>query len=112
MKSNYYSGGNRAVIDGVPTKVASWVGELGNDAEYREAIKPREHKGAYYQGGLRLILGGIPTRLSANVKGWKAGNKAALYKGSQTAQEAAALKAQVAILFPYREEADAKSQAA
>lgn len=79
--NTYYSTGKKGSLDGVPVWRPKWWGELGNDAEFREATKPRGFKGAYYAGGYRLTIDGVPIRLAAHVKGWKPGNKAALCKG-------------------------------
>jgi hypothetical protein len=100
MSKDYYKGGKRVSIDGVPCKVASWVGQLGNDKEFREATKPRGVSPAYYEGGYRLVLGGIPTRLAPHVKGWKAANKAKLYQGSADSKEQREVEDQATILFP------------
>lgn len=97
-KSSYYNGGKRVTIDGVPTKVAAWYGELGNDAEYREAIKPREFKGAYYAGGYRRIIGGVPIRLAAQVKDWPERLKSALGKGTAARREHDELRRQARAL--------------
>ncbi len=101
--ASYYKGGKKLIIDGVPCKVASWVGELGNDREFLEATRPRsgQYKKAYYDGGLRVIVDGIPCRVSAHVKEWSRWMKAALLKGTRsTEKEAQEIEAQMEILFP------------
>lgn len=110
--SSYYKNGKHGTEGGIPIWRPKWYGELGNDAEYRDAIKPREFKGAYYQGGLRLILGGVPTRVAPVVKRFKAGNKAALYRGSATRKETEAVEAEAKILLSSRKEGDAAKVAA
>lgn len=88
MSTSYYSDGKRVSIDGVPCKVPAWWGQLGNDAEYREATKPRTaFKASYYQGGTRLTIGGVPTRLAGYVKDWSPRLKSALGKGTISRKE-------------------------
>lgn len=105
MSNGYYNNSKRVMIDGVPCKVASWVGELGNDKEFLAATRPAhlKFKKAYYEGGIRMIVGGIPVRMSAHIKGWKASTKAMLLKGSSTSKEQDEIKAQMEILFPAEE---------
>lgn len=78
---SYYSHGKRAWDNGVPVWRPKWWNQLGNDAECREATKPRGVKLSYYEGGHRMVIGGVPIRVAAHVKGWKPGNRAALCQG-------------------------------
>lgn len=81
--TSYYSTGKRGTEGGIPIWHPKWYGELGNDAEFREATKPRTaFKAPYYEGGYRLTIDGVPIRLAPHVKGWKPCNKAALCKGT------------------------------
>lgn len=63
----YYEGGKRVSIGGVPQKMASWYGELGNDPEYRASrvrITPQSVK-RYYATGIRRVINGVPYRLAS-----------------------------------------------
>jgi hypothetical protein len=97
---SYYAGGKKGSLDGVPIWRPKWYGELGNDAEYRDAIKPRGFKASYYDGGHRLTIGGVPIRLAGHVKDWPARAKRALGKGSETYKEARAIEEQWAQMCP------------
>lgn len=100
-KRDYYSGGKHGTMDGVPIWRPKWYGELGNDAEFREATKPRTaFKAAYYDGGHRITQDGIPVRLAAYVKDWAPWMKRALGNGVETPKEAKLTEAQMEILFP------------
>lgn len=101
MTKDYYSSGKRAVINGAPCWVPAWWGELGNDAEYREATKPRTaYKTRYYAGGHRIMVDGVPIRVVEHVKTWSPWMKKAIGKGSITPREDLEVKAQTAKLFP------------
>lgn len=104
--TSYYSNGKKGSLDGAPIWRPKWYGELGNDAEYREAVKPRPPKMGYYQDGVRRVIGGVPVRLAGHVKEWPARAVSALGKGSPTWKEQAELERQAAVLFaPVREAA-------
>lgn len=97
--TNYYTGGKRISFDGVPCKVPTWYGQLGNDAEYREATKPRDtFKAGYYEGGHRLTIGGVPTRLAGHVKDWPTRLRSVLGKGTAARKEQDELKRQARAL--------------
>lgn len=65
---SYYTGFKKIRLDGVPCRVAPWHGELGNDPEALEAIRPRtSFKAAYYEGGYRLMRDGVACRLAGHV---------------------------------------------
>lgn len=99
MKS-YYSDGKRGSEGGIPIWRPKWYGELGNDAEFREATKPRTAlKAPYYEGGHRMTIDGVPIRLASHVKGWRAANKAKLCQGAMTSKEQNEVVTQVAKLF-------------
>lgn len=84
----YYTGHKRILIGNVPCRVAPWVGELGNDAEYQEAVRPRDtFKAAYYTGGYRITKDGIPCRLAAYVADWSPRMKSTLLKGTAKRRE-------------------------
>lgn len=95
MTADYYSGAKRIQFDGAPMRVAAWVGELGNDTEYREAIRPRDtYKAAYYASGFRVVKQGIPCRVAAYVEHWAPWMKAAILKPEAKSREIAETKAQ------------------
>ena len=101
MSANYYDGGKRVMRDGAPCKVASWVGELGNDKEFIEATRPRtEYKKAYYEGGYRMIFDGVPCRMSAHVADWAPWMRRALNRGADNRKDAAETERQWFILCP------------
>ena len=101
MSKDYYSNGKRGSFDGAPIWRPKWWGELGNDAEYREATKPRTaFKAAYYAGGHRMTIDGTPVRVAAYVKDWAPWMKRAIGKTGETKQEAQQLQAQMEILWP------------
>ena len=80
--AGYYSNGKRGSLDGARIWRPKWYGELGNDAEFREATKPRTaFKAKYYEGGHRMMIDGTPIRVAAHVKNWKPSNRAALCQG-------------------------------
>lgn len=93
--TSYYANGKRGSEDGIPIWRPKWYGQLGNDAEYREATKPRTaFKAAYYEGGHRLTIGGVPIRLAGHVKDWPARAKSVLGKGTAGYREQKALEVQ------------------
>ncbi len=95
----YYTCAKRILIGGVPCKVAPWVGELGNDSEYREAVRPRdEYKATYYEGGFRVVRDGIPCRMAGYVADWSPWMKRALLKGTAGSKESEETKRQMARL--------------
>lgn len=100
MSKSYYASGKRGMEGGVPVWRPAWWDELGNDAEYKEAVRPRTaFKAPYYADGHRMIINGIPTRVSAHVKDWAPWMRRVLYKGSATGKENAELKIQIKMLF-------------
>ena len=100
-KKDYYANGKHGTEGGIPIWRPKWYGELGNDAEYREAIKPRTaFKAAYYQGGHRMSVDGIPVRVAAYVKDWSAWMKRAIGSGAESAKEMQERERQMEILFP------------
>lgn len=111
MSKDYYGGGKRGSLDGVPIWWPTWWGQLGNDAEFREATKPRTaFKAPYYDGGHRMVIAGIPTRVAAHVKSWSAANKAKLYKGTQAFREGEEIRVQAIALGLVRPANDDQQQ--
>lgn len=99
--TNYYTGGKRGTFDGAPIWRPKWWGELGNDAEFREATRPRTaFKAEYYDGGYRKIIDGVPVRLASQVADWSPWMKAALGKGTEDRKEGALVEKQAEVLFP------------
>ena len=99
-RENYYANGKRVTINGAPMIVPKWYGELGNDAEYREATRPRtEFKAAYYEGGHRIMFDGAPMRVAAIVKTWSPWMKRALLRVGCSYAERAQAERQFKQLF-------------
>jgi hypothetical protein len=100
MTAAYYANGKRGTMDGCPIWRPAWWGTLGNDAEFREATKPRTaFKAAYYKGGHRLTIDGAPCRVAGNVANWAPWMRRALGRGTMTTREENECKAQITILL-------------
>jgi hypothetical protein len=80
--------------------VPKWYGELGNDKEYCEAVKPRTaFKSKYYEGGHRMVIDGVPVRVAAHVKSWSPWMKRAIGRGTPSWRDNEETARQMKILF-------------
>lgn len=93
----YWKHGRKTIQrDGAPCVVYNWYED---DAEYLEAIKPRDtFKAAYYENGYRMVIDGTPIKLAAHVRDWSRWMKAALCKGTVSKQELCEASIQMAAL--------------